>query len=80
MSRSFIHLRRAMFGVSCTVVFGFGATQAFATDPEPVPTVRELCIAGTQEGHEYCETWCWATYNRSGFCHHYWGYCDCNWS
>jgi hypothetical protein len=31
MSRSFIHLRRALFGLSCAIVFGFGATQAFAS-------------------------------------------------
>ena len=30
MSRSFIYLRRALFGASCTIVFGFGATQAMA--------------------------------------------------
>jgi hypothetical protein len=30
MSRSFINLRRVLFGVSCAIVFGFGATQAFA--------------------------------------------------
>ncbi|HEU0076616.1 MAG TPA: hypothetical protein VFQ76_03140 [Longimicrobiaceae bacterium] len=30
MSRSFIYLRRAVFGVSCAIVFGFGATQASA--------------------------------------------------
>lgn len=31
MSRSFSHLRRAVFGLSCVVVFGFGATQALAS-------------------------------------------------
>ncbi len=30
MSRSFIHLRRVLLGASCVVVFGFGATEAFA--------------------------------------------------
>jgi hypothetical protein len=30
MSRLFINLRRVLFGVSCTIVFGFGATEAFA--------------------------------------------------
>lgn len=34
MSRSFIHLRRALFGVSCAIVFGFGASEALAA-PEP---------------------------------------------
>ncbi len=33
MSRSFIHLRWALLGASCAVVFGFGATTAVA-EPE----------------------------------------------
>ena len=38
MSRSIIYLRRLLFGVSCTIVFGLGATQALAApDPEPYP-------------------------------------------
>jgi hypothetical protein len=37
MSRSFINLRRALFGVSCVIVFGFGATEAFATLRGPGP-------------------------------------------
>jgi hypothetical protein len=31
MSRSFIYLRRALFGTSCAIVFGFGASQALAS-------------------------------------------------
>jgi hypothetical protein len=34
MSRSFINLRRALFGTSCAIVFGFGATQALAGAPQ----------------------------------------------
>jgi hypothetical protein len=30
MNVSFVHLRRILFGTSCAIVFGFGATQAFA--------------------------------------------------
>jgi hypothetical protein len=47
MSRSCIYLRRVLFGVSCAVVFGFGATQAFAM-PDPPPSGS--CVAG---GHPY---------------------------
>ena len=39
MSRSLIHLRWALLGVTCAVVFGFGATQAF-TAPTTSPAVR----------------------------------------
>lgn len=35
MSRSFIYLRRALFGTSCAIVFGFGATQAFGAPAAP---------------------------------------------
>jgi hypothetical protein len=31
MSRSFIHLRRALFGTSCAIVFGFGASEVLAS-------------------------------------------------
>ncbi len=58
MSRSFIHLRRALFGVSCAIVFGFGATQALA-EPQgntvsslncrPLET---LCVC--EDGSETC--------------------------
>ena len=47
MSRSFIHLRWALLGVSYAVVFGFGATQAF-TGPPTSPAVRgPFCPIGT---------------------------------
>ncbi len=59
MSRSFIHLRRALFGLSCAIVFGFGATQALAAPQQS--RVDKLCpytlIAYpyiTSECIEYC--------------------------
>jgi hypothetical protein len=68
MSRSFIRLRRALFGVSCTVVFGFGATQAFGSGSRPAPAPRlcpqsqdpapyysERCAYGCAEGIGYCD-------------------------
>lgn len=42
MSRSFINLRRVLFGVSCAVVFGFGGTQALAA---PAQAMRRACDA-----------------------------------
>lgn len=68
MSRSFIQLRRALFGTSCIVVFGFGATQAFGgpsrplagprlcpnADP-PSPYYSERCAYGCAEGIGYCD-------------------------
>jgi hypothetical protein len=42
MSRSFIRLRRALFAVSCAVVFGFGATQAFA-EPQTASARQIRC-------------------------------------
>ena len=37
MSSSFIKLRRVVFGISCAVVFGFGATQAAPGRARPLP-------------------------------------------
>ncbi|HEX7240402.1 MAG TPA: hypothetical protein VF263_09065 [Longimicrobiaceae bacterium] len=60
MSRSFIHLRRALLGASCAVVFGFGATTA-AAEPEvrapeaKCPPGTSLCPNGYCAGpHESC--------------------------
>jgi hypothetical protein len=49
MSRSFIHLRRALFGTSCAIVFGFGATQALAG-----PTAVASSSCGPSECWEHC--------------------------
>ena len=62
MSRSFIYLRRALFGTSCAVVFGFGASQALATpypshgsgmrsdQPQRLCDVRRLVLAQLWDG------------------------------
>jgi len=78
MSRSLRNLRRALSGISCIVVFGVGATEALATDPNPVPT-PVVCLMGAPEGHAYCDDYCWSTYGRPGFCSEVRGGCDCYW-
>lgn len=67
MSRSFNHTRRTLFGLSCIVVFGFGAAEAFGSagraapprlcpqsDP-PAPYYSESCAEGCAEGIGYCD-------------------------
>ncbi len=60
MSRSFIYLRRALCGTSCAIVFGFGATQAFA-EPQTGPARQIRCeIYETRcpcNGSYYCVPW-----------------------
>jgi hypothetical protein len=57
MSRSFIQLRRALFGVSCAVVFGFGGTRAFAMgDPELPPGLA--CPQSSEPGVPYYSAYC----------------------
>jgi hypothetical protein len=51
MTRSFINLRQALFGVSCTIIFGAGATQAFAGPDGP-----HYCPI--MEDQEYYLYWC----------------------
>lgn len=53
MSRSFSYLRRALFGTSCAVVFGFGATQALAG-----PAQASMRYACTEEWEQYCDYSC----------------------
>lgn len=66
MSRSFIHPRRALFGVSCAIVLGFGATEALANarreDPPPG------CIPFVYEQHLMCDSWCREQTGVGGFC------------
>jgi len=64
MSRSLSNLRRVLFGVSCAVVFGFGATQAFGS---PAQARVVYCIA---KGYDYQTPVC-----GSG-CYRQIGYCD----
>ncbi len=72
MSRSFIQLRRVLVGVSCAVVFGFGATQALGSqdraprkicpvpDP-PAPYYSAACGVGCPGEMGYC--------GQDGRCH-----------
>lgn len=76
MSRSFIYLRRTLFGVSCAVVFGFGATQALAAPQHAGP---EMCsFSGT-----YLDPACWSHCTERGFhageCYNYSCWCY-NWT
>lgn len=56
MSISFVHLRRALFGTSCAVVFGFGASQALASP------VRAAFYGCTQWQAQQCQDYCTSTY------------------
>jgi hypothetical protein len=62
MSGSFIHLRRALFGTSCVIVFGFGATQAFGA---PASASFYGCTANQRL---LCQNYCedvWGPYAAS---------------
>jgi hypothetical protein len=48
MSRSSIHLRRALLGVSCAITFGFGASEVLAR-PRPA-AAPPVC----QKNHQLC--------------------------
>ncbi|MEW5928074.1 MAG: hypothetical protein AB1941_11360 [Gemmatimonadota bacterium] len=65
MGRSFIHLRRALFGTSCAVVFAFGATQALAA---PQQTSRDEVCTRTDAGHAHCAVWCQNNGHDGGKC------------
>lgn len=56
MSRSFIYLRRALFGVSCAIVFGFGANQALAAAMPD--TDYGACEYGDPGSTWYCTNFC----------------------
>jgi hypothetical protein len=71
MSRSFIQLRRVLFGASCAIVFGFGASQLPAAPAQAAfdrcgPDLEAYCYEFcpwpggechlTETGHEY---WCY---------------------
>lgn len=53
MSISFVHLRRILFGTSCAIVFGFGASQALAA---PVQAAKGggCFYYQVQECNNYC--------------------------
>jgi hypothetical protein len=73
MSRSFIHLRRALFGTSCAIVFGFGVTQALAS---PIQAARSLEFCTTSET-AMCNDYCAATYGE-GRCRKFGGRVQCS--
>ena len=65
MSRSLHSLRRAVFGVSCAVVFGFGVSEAVGS-PQPAvarvscpatgaPYPDSRCGLGCDGGRGYCD-------------------------
>ena len=70
MSRSFIRLRRILFCTSCMVVFGFGATQAFAA--RAWVTITQSCDPYNTPGDvslEFCTEACReAGYPGGGVC------------
>lgn len=74
MRRSFIHLRRVLFGVSCAVVFGFGATEVLAMpDPEPGPVACPTTVEPSEPYYTfYCAQGCVEQVGycgADGFCH-----------
>lgn len=76
MRRSFIYLRRALFGVSCIIVFGAGASQALAA-PRQATEYGE-CVNDDPGADAYCRSWCQAEgLGSHGRC--LWiGHCGCN--
>jgi hypothetical protein len=62
MSISFVHLRRILFGTSCAIVFGFGASQALAS-PTHAAVRRDCEPWQVQE----CQTSC-AYRGMVGYC------------
>ena len=74
MSRSSIRLRRVLFGVSCTVVFGFGAGQALAA-PRAADS-DGTCLYGDPGARAYCSSYCKSQGYRDGTCTRF-GICAC---
>ncbi len=63
MRRSFIYLRRGLVGVSCAIVFGFGATQAFGGPKQgPVTYCPDM---GIDRPYHSCGSFC---PGRQGYC------------
>jgi hypothetical protein len=74
MSRSFVYLRRALFGVSCAVVFGFGASQALAAPRQAL--TDGTCVKGDPGAIAYCRSYCQSQGYRDGTCTRI-GFCGC---
>jgi hypothetical protein len=73
MSRTFIQLRRVVFGTSCAVVFGFGATQALAS-PMQAASRQDFC---TLQETAICNDYCAATFGE-GRCRKPFGRVQCS--
>jgi hypothetical protein len=86
MSRSLSNLRRVLFGVSCAIVFGFGATEALAGPPGPGglwPTnpYPSGCVLSDPMANQNCSNYC-GWYGADGVCTSepgeiWYGYCEC---
>jgi hypothetical protein len=76
MSRTFIQLRRALFGFSCAVVFGLGATQAWGTPHVESRRAVSCPSYGRPYRHPDCTAWC-GQWNLFGYCGAD-GYCHCS--
>ncbi|HEX8274924.1 MAG TPA: hypothetical protein VF615_19980 [Longimicrobiaceae bacterium] len=72
MSHPFIHLRRVLFGTSCAIVFGFGATQALASPTQVASSL--LCTASETA---ICNDYCAATFGE-GRCRKFDGRVQCS--
>ncbi len=73
MSISFVHLRRILFGASCAIVFGFGATQALASPMQAAGSL-EFCTASETA---ICNDYCAATFGE-GRCRKFQGRVNCS--
>jgi hypothetical protein len=71
MSRSLTHLRRALFVVSCAIVFGFGATEAVGS---PGFVQYGSCDL---TGYAYIPSACPECSSYSGWCDGYSTDCIC---
>ena len=77
MTRSFIYLRRALLGVSCTIVFGVGAAEAYAR--ETWVTISWTCNPRIRDSAEFCADRCAeAGYQLDSRCAYAsGGWCEC---
>ena len=66
MSISFVHLRRALLGTSCAIVFGFGSTQALASPMRAASPSEGYC---TEAVERLCQQKC--LYRGANFGHCY---------
>jgi hypothetical protein len=75
MTRSFIHLRRALFGVSCAIVMGAGASEAVG-HPGASPRVTSCPATGDDYAYAYCNYSLKCGPTGGGYCSAQ-GWCKC---